>query len=59
MGEFAGALIEEHVVSPDPETCTMLRKPLGQQAKKEAIMRGFGHQPLQVCSEVSEIDVSM
>jgi hypothetical protein len=29
------ALAEEHLVSPDPETCVMMRKPLGAQAVYE------------------------
>ena len=27
------ALVEEHLVSPDPETCVMMRKPLGAQVR--------------------------
>eukprot|EP00892_Ulva_mutabilis_P002772 jgi/Ulvmu1/12496/UM009_0149.1 len=40
----SGALIEDHVVSPDPDTCIMLRKPIGQQARHEATMRGLPKQ---------------
>jgi hypothetical protein len=30
-------LVEEHIVSPDPETCILMRKPLGKQAQVEGV----------------------
>ena len=33
-------LAEEYLVSPDPETCVMMRKPLGAQAKYEDTLTG-------------------
>jgi hypothetical protein len=49
------AAVDDYLVSPDPETCVLMRKPLGAQAKREDTLTDSVASTRQaVCQQLAE-----